>query len=44
MHKELVAATAVILTFVMFVPYVRSIHQGRTKPHVFSWIVWALGT
>ena len=44
MHKELLAAAAVVLTFVMFVPYVRSIHQGRTKPHVFSWIVWALGT
>lgn len=44
MYKELLAATAVVLTFVMFVPYVRSIRDGRTKPHVFSWIIWALGT
>ena len=44
MHKELLAAAAVVLTFVMFVPYIRSIHQGRTKPHAFSWIIWALGT
>jgi hypothetical protein len=44
MHKELLAAAAVVLTFVAFVPYVRSIRAGQTKPHAFSWIVWALGT
>jgi hypothetical protein len=42
--KELLAAAAIVLTFVMFVPYIRSIHQGRTKPHAFSWIIWSLGT
>src|SRR5262245_50916787 len=44
MYKELLAAAAIVLTFVMFVPYIRSIHEGRTKPHAFSWIIWALGT
>lgn len=44
MHKELLAAAAIALTFAMFVPYIRSIHQGRTKPHAFSWIIWSLGT
>src|SRR5262249_35121341 len=44
MHKELLAAAAVFLTFAMFVPYIRSIHDGRTKPHAFSWIIWSLGT
>jgi len=43
-HKELLAAAAIALTFAMFVPYVRSIHDGRTKPHAFSWIIWSLGT
>jgi hypothetical protein len=42
--KELFAAAAIGLTFAMFVPYIRSIHQGRTRPHAFSWIVWALST
>jgi len=42
--KELFAAAAIVLTFAMFVPYIRSIHQGRTRPHAFSWIVWALST
>lgn len=44
MYKELLAAGAIVLTFAMFVPYIRSIHQGRTKPHAFSWIIWSLGT
>jgi hypothetical protein len=42
--KELLSAAAIILTFAMFVPYVRSIRSGLTKPHVFSWVIWALGT
>jgi len=44
MYKELLGAAAVVLTFAMFVPYIRSIRDGRTKPHVFSWVIWALGT
>jgi hypothetical protein len=44
MYKELLAAAAIVLTFAMFVPYIRSIRDGRTKPHAFSWIIWALGT
>jgi hypothetical protein len=44
MYKELLAAAAIVLTFVAFVPYIQSIRAGRTKPHAFSWIVWGLGT
>jgi RsiW-degrading membrane proteinase PrsW (M82 family) len=44
MYKELLAAAAIVLTFAMFLPYIRSIRAGRTKPHAFSWIVWALAT
>jgi hypothetical protein len=43
-YKKLLSAAAIILTFVMFVPYIRSIRQGTTKPHVFSWVIWGLGT
>jgi hypothetical protein len=42
--KELLSAAAIILTFAIFVPYIRSIRRGVTKPHVFSWVIWALGT
>ena len=44
MYKELLSAAGIVLTFVIFVPYIRSILQGRTKPHAFSWVIWALGT
>jgi len=44
MPKEVLSAVGIVLTFVIFVPYIRSIQRGQTKPHVFSWIVWALGT
>jgi hypothetical protein len=44
MSKELLSTAAIVLTLVLFVPYVRSIRRGKTKPHVFSWMVWGLGT
>ena len=44
MSKELLSAAAIALTFGIFFPYIRSIHRGKTKPHVFSWAVWGLGT
>jgi hypothetical protein len=44
MIKEGLSAAAIVLTFAIFVPYIRSIRKGQTKPHVFSWVIWALGT
>jgi hypothetical protein len=42
--KELFAAAAILLTVAMYVPYARSILEGRTKPHAFSWLIWSLGS
>jgi hypothetical protein len=44
MFKPLLAGAAIVVTFAMFVPYIRSIRQGQTRPHAFSWIIWALVT
>ena len=44
MLKNLSSAAAVVLTFAFFFPYIRSIIRGRTRPHVFSWIIWGIGT
>jgi hypothetical protein len=44
MLKQILAAVAILVTFAMFVPYIRSMRQGRTRPHAFSWIIWALVT
>jgi hypothetical protein len=44
MTKELLSGIAIVITFVAFIPYVRSIHQGVTKPHVFTWVIWGFAT
>jgi len=43
-NKELLAAIAIALTFIVFLPYIRSILKGKTKPHVFSWVIWGSTT
>ncbi len=42
--KIIFSGVAIALTFVAFVPYIRSIFAGVTKPHVFSWIIWGTTT
>ena len=42
--KEIIAAIAVILAFVAYIPYFRDIIKGKTKPHVYSWFVWGFIT
>jgi len=44
MYKELLSAVAIALTFIAFLPYIRSIHRGITRPHAFSWIIWGSTT
>jgi hypothetical protein len=44
LYKELLSAIAVALTFLAFWPYIRSIHKGATRPHVFSWVIWGAVT
>ncbi len=44
MFKSFCTAAAIVLTFVAFVPYIRSILRGRARPHVFSWVIWGLTT
>ena len=44
LSKEVFGALALLLTFVAFVPYIKSVRGGETKPHVFSWLIWGVGT
>ncbi|MDD3647715.1 MAG: hypothetical protein PHS44_04420 [Candidatus Dojkabacteria bacterium] len=34
----------IVLTFVGYIPYIRDIIKGKTKPHAYSWFVWSLAT
>src|SRR5690606_8838056 len=42
--KEILSGIAIALTFVAYIPYILSIHRGKTRPHVFSWIIWGSTT
>ncbi len=42
--KLMFSGLAIGLTFVAFVPYIRSILSGKTRPHVFSWFIWGITT
>ncbi len=44
MYKELLGVIAIGLTLIAFLPYIRSIFRGETKPHVFSWVIWGVTT
>jgi len=41
-NKELLGGLSLIICAAGNVVYIRSILQGKTKPHAFSWAVWAL--
>lgn len=43
-HREILSGAAVVLTFALFVPYIRAVHARTLRPHVFSWVVWGVGT
>ncbi|MGH7241177.1 MAG: hypothetical protein ACREGB_02685 [Candidatus Saccharimonadales bacterium] len=42
--KEILGILAIIIGFVGYVPYFRTIFNGKTKPHAFSWLVWGVLT
>ena len=43
-HKALLSTAAIALTFIAFIPYIRSIINNEIKPHVFSWLIWGATT
>lgn len=44
-YLNLLGALAVFVSALTYPFYYRDILQGRTKPHAFSWLIWAvLGT
>lgn len=37
----MIALIATILTIIGYVPYFRDIFAKKTKPHLFTWLIWA---
>lgn len=44
MNKEIFSVSAIALTFIAFLPFIRSILKAEAKPHVFSWVIWGSTT
>ncbi len=42
--KNIIGIVAVVLTFAGYVPYLRDITKGKTKPHIYSWFLWGFVT
>jgi hypothetical protein len=43
-YKIILGYIATIISFGSYIPYFISIFKGTTKPHAFSWFIWALLT
>ena len=41
-NTEILGWLSVLLTAIAYIPYVVSTWRGNTRPHVFSWTIWAL--
>lgn len=44
MSREILSGAAILLTLASYAPYLRAIVRGRTRPHLFSWLIWSLAT
>lgn len=42
--KDALGTFATALVVLAYLPYLRAIVRGRTRPHVFSWVIWSVTT
>lgn len=42
--KETAGIVTIILSLVGYIPYLRDVIKGKTKPHTFSWLIWLIIT
>lgn len=42
--KEFIGLITVALAFIGLIPYIIDIFRNKTKPHIFTWVVWAMVT
>jgi len=44
LFKQIISFLAIVITFLAFLPYLRSILKDTIQPHVFSWVIWGATT
>jgi len=42
--KTTISIIAIILTFIGYAPYLYDLVKQKTRPHVFSWLIWTIAT
>jgi len=42
--KNILGIVATVLVFIGYVPYLRDVVRGKTKPHLYSWFLWTFVT
>ncbi len=40
-YKIILGLIAVVIALAGYIPYFKDIFRGKTKPHAFTWLVWA---
>ncbi len=43
-YKVIIGIVAALIALIGYVPYIKNIFSGKTKPHAFSWLIWSLIT
>lgn len=43
-YKQLLGILAIAIGIAAYIPYLIDLFKGKTKPHVFSWLLWGIIT
>ncbi len=43
-YKVILGLIAITISLIAYVPYFRDIFKGKTKPHIYTWLIWFLLT
>ena len=43
-YKILLGVLTVVLTVIAYIPYIRDVLKKKTKPHIFTWLIWSILT
>lgn len=41
-QKAILGIIAIIIAVISYIPYFKDMLSGKTKPHAFSWLIWAV--
>ena len=40
--KFIIAIFSAVFLFVGYIPYFRDVFYKKTKPHLYTWLIWAI--